>query len=62
MPMKPRELIRILKLNGFVEKSQRGSHLKMYNFETNVTVLIPIHAREMKKGTEKSILKQAGLI
>ncbi|MQS76262.1 type II toxin-antitoxin system HicA family toxin [Companilactobacillus halodurans] len=61
MPMKPRELIRVLMQNGFIEKSQRGSHLKMYNPFTNVTVLIPIHAREMKKGTENAILKQAGL-
>ena len=50
MPMKPRELVRILKQNGFFEKSQQGSHLKMYNPETHVTIPIPIHAREMKKG------------
>lgn len=61
MPMKPRELVRILKQNGFVEKSQQGSHLKMYNPITRVTIPIPIHAKEMKKGIELAILRKAGI-
>ncbi|WP_334352035.1 type II toxin-antitoxin system HicA family toxin [Companilactobacillus sp. HBUAS56257] len=61
MPMKPRELVRILKRNGFIEKSQQGLHLKMYNPLTKVTIPIPIHAREIKKGIEHAILKKAGL-
>ncbi|MGP4117217.1 type II toxin-antitoxin system HicA family toxin, partial [Levilactobacillus zymae] len=32
MPMKPRQMIKLLKENGFIEKSQNGSsHLKLYN-------------------------------
>lgn len=68
MPMKPLELVRLLKKNGFIEVSQRGSHLKMYNPVTKVSIPIPkvsipipIHAREMKKGIENAILKRAGL-
>ncbi|GBG94504.1 toxin HicA [Ligilactobacillus salitolerans] len=61
MPMKPKEIVKLLKANGFIEKSQRGSHLKMYNPETHVSIPVPIHAKELKKGLEQSILKQAGL-
>ncbi|UQS81568.1 type II toxin-antitoxin system HicA family toxin [Bombilactobacillus folatiphilus] len=61
MPMKPREMVKLLKQNGFIEKSQQGSHLKMYNPITNVTVFVPIHSKELKKGMEQGILKEAGL-
>ena len=61
MPMKPREMIKLLQDNGFVEVSQNGSHKKMYKEETNTTVIVPVHSVELKKGTEQSILKQAGL-
>ncbi|MEB3365606.1 type II toxin-antitoxin system HicA family toxin [Lactobacillus sp. R2/2] len=49
------------KKQGFVKKSQNGSHLKMYNPITNVTIPVPIHSKEMKKGLEQRILKEAGL-
>ena len=61
MAKTPREIIKILKEQGFVKKSQNGSHLKMYNPITNVTIPVPIHPKEMKKGLEQRILKEAGL-
>ena len=61
MPMKPKQMVRLLKKNGFVEVSQSGSHLKMCNMINGRIVIVPIHPRELKKGTEESILKQAGL-
>lgn len=61
MPMKPREMIKLLKDNGFVEVSQNGSHKKMYKAETNKTIIVPVHSKELKKGTEQAILKQAGI-
>ena len=36
MPMTPRELIVLLKHNGFEEVSQNGSHVKMKNFQTKI--------------------------
>lgn len=50
MPMKPKEIIKLLKSKVFIEKSQRGSHLKLCNPNTNVTVFVPIHAKELKRG------------
>lgn len=61
MTKTPREIIKILKKQGFVKKSQNGSHLKMYNPITNVTIPVPIHPKEMKKWLEQRILKEAGL-
>ncbi len=61
MPMKPREMIKLLLDNGFIEVSQNGSHKKMFNPITKVTIVVPFHNKELKKGTEQGILKQAGL-
>ena len=52
MPMKPREMIKLLKGNGFIEVSQNESHKKMFSPKTNVTIIVPIHSKELKKGTE----------
>ena len=61
MPMKAREMIKLLKDNGFVEVSQNGSHKKMFRPDTNTTIIVPMHSKELKKGTEQAILKEAGL-
>ncbi|CYW46996.1 type II toxin-antitoxin system HicA family toxin [Streptococcus suis] len=61
MPRKAREIIKLLKKNGFVKVSQNGSHAKYKNFETGRIAIVPIHNGDMPKGTEDNILKQAGL-
>lgn len=61
MPLSPQEMIRLLKRNGFKEVSQNGSHRKLINPKTKKTVIVPIHSKELKKGLEQAILKQAGL-
>lgn len=61
MPMTPKEMVRLLKKNGFVEVSQSGSHLKLINQETGCRAVVPIHGKDLKMGLEKAILKQAGL-
>ena len=49
MPMTPREMIKLLKKNGFVEVGSTGSHRKLYNPDTNKTVIVPYHSKAMKK-------------
>ena len=61
MPMSPKEIIKLLKKNGFQEVSQNGSHVKLRNPETRRTVVVPYHFKDLKKGLEQAILKQAGL-
>ena len=62
MPMTPKEIIRYLKKNGFKKVGQNGSHVKMKNQDTKKTVIVPYHSKELKKGMEQTILKQAGLL
>jgi Predicted periplasmic or secreted lipoprotein len=61
MPMTSQEMIKLLKKNGFESISQNGSHIKMRNAETGRTVIVPYHSKDLKKGMEQAILKQAGL-
>ena len=61
MPRKAREIIKLLKKNGFVKISQNGSHAKYKNLENGRITIVPIHNGDMPKGTEDNILKLAGL-
>ena len=62
MPMTPREMVKLLKDNGFIEESQNGSHKKMVKPGANMPpIIVPMHSKDLKKGLEKAILKQAGL-
>lgn len=61
MPMTSQEMMKYLKKNGFVIISQNGSHIKMRNFINGRTVIIPYHSKDLKKGLEQAILRQAGL-
>ena len=58
--MTPKQMVTHLKKNGFYEISQRGSHLKMRDDKGHQTT-VPMHNKDLSKGTEDAILKQAGL-
>ncbi len=65
MPLRPlpyRIVKRKLLAAGFIETSQRGSHVKFVRAvpEGLRTVIVPSH-RELAVGTLRSILRQAGL-
>ncbi|MBP3593116.1 MAG: type II toxin-antitoxin system HicA family toxin [Lachnospiraceae bacterium] len=61
MPMTPKEMVKLLKKNGFKVVSQNGSHIKLKNNATGKQTIVPYHAKELKYGLEQEILKQAGL-
>jgi len=61
MNLSPRFLISVLENHGFVLKRSKGSHHLFYNAQTNKTVVVPVHAKDLKKGTFFAILKQAGI-
>ncbi len=61
MPMTSQEMIKFLKKNQFIVISQNGAHIKLRNPETGKTVIVPYHSKDLKKGMEQAILKQAGL-
>ena len=62
MPMTSREMIKYLTKNGFEKVGQNGSHIKMKNHITGKTVIVPYHSKDLKRGMEQAILKQAGLL
>ncbi len=60
MPMTPKQMIKLLKKNGFYEISQNGSHKKLRDDLGHQTI-VPMHNKDLGKGLEDTILKQAGL-
>ena len=56
---KSKELVKLLKKNGFLEKRQTGSHLQMLNKDKRLLVTVPIHNKDLKRKTLHSILKSA---
>ena len=61
MPITSKEMIKKLKRYGFHIVPQNGSHVKLFSPETNRTVIIPYHCKDLKKGLEQAIYKQAGI-
>lgn len=61
MPLKPKEMEKIILADGWIFKSQTGSHKHYYHPKKSGKVTIPFHSKQLTKATEHSILKQAGL-
>lgn len=62
MPMTSKEMINLLLKNGFIQvKGGKGSHKKFVNPSTGKRTQVPDHGKELGKGMEQTILKQAGL-
>jgi predicted RNA binding protein YcfA (HicA-like mRNA interferase family) len=53
------KIIKVLLSQGFLLKSQKGSHQKFSNGER--TVIVPAGRKEIPIGTLKSISRQSGL-
>jgi len=58
-PIPTRHVIRTLQQEGFFFISQRGSHAKFR--KGSVTVIVPMHGKEILHGTFRSILRQSKL-
>ncbi len=61
MPMTAKQMLKLLQDNGYVVVGVNGSHHKLRNPETGTTIIVPVHAKDLGKGLEAKILKQAGL-
>lgn len=61
--MKVKQVIRLLKEDGWHQVGQRGSHRQFKHPTKPGRVTVPDHGanQDLAKGTENSILKQAGL-
>jgi predicted RNA binding protein YcfA (HicA-like mRNA interferase family) len=52
-----RKLVKAFKKLGYEKVSQRGSHIKLKNHETQSVIIIPDH-KEVDRWTLKTILRQ----
>jgi predicted RNA binding protein YcfA (HicA-like mRNA interferase family) len=53
------KIIKVLEINGFVFKSQKGSHQKY--IKDSKIVIVPAPKKQIPIGTLKSISKQSGI-
>ncbi len=59
--LSPRKIIRVLEKRGFVLDRTKGSHHLYYNPELKRRVVVPLHKKDLPKGTLLEILKQADI-
>lgn len=63
MPLKPKEMEKIILADGWILKEQKGSHRQYIHPSKPGKVTIPFHQGcDLNKRTEYSIRKQAGLV
>lgn len=60
MPIRPKDMERMILADGRVFKRQVGSHRQYIHPGKSGRVTIPFHCRDIPKGTENAILRQAG--
>lgn len=58
--MKDKEMLKLLLANGWQVKRISGSHHILVK-DGFLTISLPVHGKDLKKGLENTILKQAGL-
>ena len=60
--VRPRQLIRALERAGFFVHHIRGSHHYLRHPDRpGLLITVPVHSRDLKRGTLRAILRQAGL-
>jgi predicted RNA binding protein YcfA (HicA-like mRNA interferase family) len=57
----PKEVVAILVAHGFELIRTKGSHQIYLNKISGKRTIVPMHAKDLKKGTLHGILKQAGI-
>ena len=57
--IRPRQIIKILEQRGFKFIRQKGSH-RLYR-KDDLRVTVPYHSKDLKPGTLRNILRQAGI-
>jgi predicted RNA binding protein YcfA (HicA-like mRNA interferase family) len=57
----PKEIATILLAHGFELARTNGSHHIYVNRSNNKRTIVPMHSKDLKKGTLHGILKQAGI-
>ena len=61
MPLTAREIIRKIETEGWRFLRQKGSHRIFIHDSVPGIIIVPMHKGDLKIGTERDILRQAGL-
>lgn len=59
--LRPADVIRALERAGWEVQRQRGSHVSLKKQGVAFVVTVPLHRRDIPRGTLAAILKDAGL-
>lgn len=59
--LKPKQVLKKFETFGFVIDRQSGSHLVLYNQKTKRRAVIPLHVKDLPKGTLSAILRESGI-
>jgi predicted RNA binding protein YcfA (HicA-like mRNA interferase family) len=59
--LKPTEVIRALEKAGWYVHRQKGSHVIMHKDRSSIILVIPVHNRDLPKGTLHGIIADTGL-
>ena len=59
--IRPKQLVQKLQKLGFIKHHQVGSHLTMKHLQTGKRAVVPMHVKDLKKGTLLAILREADI-
>ena len=59
--LRPQQVIRALERAGWQVHRQRGSHVSMRKEGVSFVITVPLHRRDLPRGTLRDIIKDAGL-
>ena len=59
--LKPKQVIKKFEKLGFVKDHQSGSHVILYHPNSKKRAVIPMHVKDVPKGTLHAIIKQTGV-
>ena len=59
--MTAREIVALIERAGWKKHRQKGSHAVFKHETLRGRIVVPMHTGDLPKGTERSILKKAGL-
>jgi mRNA interferase HicA len=62
MPLTPRQIVKKIEALGWHFDRQSGSHRVFVHATKAGIIVVPMHAKDLKIGTERQILKAVGLL
>ncbi len=61
IPLKPKEVEKILLKSGFILNVSKSSHRQYFNPSTKAHTTVSFHSKEIPTGTLRAIIRQSGM-